>query len=91
MGLNIASEEADSVMQDYVESLPRMHMEPLWTRMSAMVPQSPNPLCQPYLWRYTDCLPYLYKAGNLVTEKMAERRVLMLVNPAMRMAPSCNL
>ncbi|OAA76787.1 RmlC-like jelly roll fold protein [Akanthomyces lecanii RCEF 1005] len=84
MGLSMATEATDPSMEEYVQSLPKMHMEPLWSRMSAMVPPSPNPACQPYLWRYSDCLPYLSQAGSLVTEKMAERRVLMLVNPAMK-------
>lgn len=91
MRLNMAAENTDPAMQEYIQSLPKMHMEPLWTRMSTMVPPSPNPVCQPYLWRYGDCLPYLSKAGNLVTEQMAERRVLMLVNPAMGMNTLCLL
>lgn len=89
MGLSMATQATDPSMEEYVQSLPRMHMEPLWSRMSAMVPPSPNPACQPYLWRYSDCLPYLSQAGNLVSETMAERRVLMLVNPAMSTYTSC--
>ncbi|ATY63503.1 jelly roll fold domain containing [Cordyceps militaris] len=79
-----AAEATDSVMQEYLQSLPQMHMEPLWERMNDMVPPSPNPACQPHLWCYDDCLPFLSQAGSLVTEQMAERRVLMLVNPSMK-------
>ncbi len=32
---------------------------------------------------YEAIRPQLIRAGNLVTEKEAERRVLMLINPAM--------
>ncbi|XWW94037.1 hypothetical protein V2A60_001979 [Cordyceps javanica] len=84
MGSIIGTEPTDLAMQEYLQSLPRMNMEPLWTRMSAMVPPSPNPACQPHLWSYSDCHPFLSQAGNLVTEQMAERRVLMLVNPSMK-------
>lgn len=91
MGLSMATEVTDPSMEEYVQSLPKMHMEPLWSRMSAMVPPSPNPACQPYLWRYSDCLPYLSQAGSLVTETMAERRVLMLVNPAMSTYTLCSV
>lgn len=89
MGQSMATEARDSAMEKYIKSLPKMHLEPLWSRMSDMVPPSPNPACQPYLWRYSDCLPYLSQAGSLVTEQMAERRVLMLVNPAMSMYSIC--
>lgn len=85
MGLNMSPQDIKPAMDEYIESLPAMQLEPLWTRMDAMVPQSPNPVCQPYLWRYSDCLPFLSKAGALVSEQEAERRVLMLVNPAMSM------
>jgi gentisate 1,2-dioxygenase len=33
---------------------------------------------------YKDLRPYLIRAGQLVSEHEAERRVLMLINPAMR-------
>ena len=34
------------------------------------------------IWRYDEIRPTLLKAGELVSESQAERRVLMLVNPA---------
>jgi gentisate 1,2-dioxygenase len=51
--------------------------------MGAMVPQTPNPVARPHIWKYRDTLPFLSTAGEIVPEEMAERRVLMLVNPAM--------
>ena len=71
------------VMQEYLEQLPPRHLEPLWSRMNMMVPPTPNPVAQPYIWKYSETLPYLQTAGKIVPEEMAERRVLMLVNPNM--------
>lgn len=55
---------------------------PLWAQMSRLNPPAPNPQTVPFLWKYDDIRPNLIRAGNLITEKQAERRVLMLVNPA---------
>lgn len=72
-----------SDMENYLKTLPSRHLEPLWSRMDAMVPPTPNPTAKPYMWKYKDTLPYLSTAGKIVPEEMAERRVLMLVNPSM--------
>ncbi|OCK85209.1 putative gentisate 1,2-dioxygenase [Lepidopterella palustris CBS 459.81] len=55
---------------------------PLWPQMVKYNPPQPNPKCVPYVWDYENIKPYLVRAGELVKEKDAERRVLMLVNPA---------
>lgn len=55
---------------------------PLWPQMVRFNPPEPNPKCVPYVWDYERIKPYLVRAGELVQEKDAERRVLMLVNPA---------
>ncbi|KAI6083029.1 gentisate 1,2-dioxygenase [Hypoxylon rubiginosum] len=70
-------------MATYLQSLPGHHLEPLWSKMNAMVPPKPNPKAVPYIWRYTDSLPLLMKAAEIVPAEEAERRVLMLVNPSM--------
>ena len=58
------------------------HTKPLWLQMSRLNPAAPNPRCTPYVWEYEKLRPSLLKAGELVTEHQAERRVLMLVNPS---------
>lgn len=55
--------------------------KPLWAQMTRLNPPLPNPRCRPHVWEYKKIRPELLKAGELVTEKQAERRVLMLVNP----------
>jgi len=59
------------------------HLEPLWLKMNAMVPPTPNPVASPHIWRYEETLPHLLEAGRTVPPEAAERRVLMLVNPKM--------
>ena len=57
--------------------------QPLWTMMDAMVPPLPQPKAVPHVWRYEALRPLLERSGNLVGTQDAERRVLMLVNPAL--------
>ena len=58
--------------------------EPLWTVMEGMVPPHPQPKAVPHVWRYADMRPLLERSGRLVDTKDAERRVFMLVNPALK-------
>ena len=57
---------------------------PLWTMMQAMVPPRPVPKAVPHVWRYAELRPLLGRAGNLISADQAERRVLMLINPALK-------
>ncbi|HTW84369.1 MAG TPA: cupin domain-containing protein [Candidatus Sulfotelmatobacter sp.] len=58
--------------------------QPLWTQMESMVPPFPEPKAVPHLWRYAEMRPLLERSGRLVGTKDAERRVFMLVNPALK-------
>ena len=58
-----------------------LHTKPLWAQMKRINPPLPNPTAVPYIWRYEQIRPHLLRAGKVVTEKEAERRVLMLTNP----------
>ncbi|KAG7143692.1 Gentisate 1 like protein [Verticillium longisporum] len=71
-------------MEDFLSVLPSQHLEPLWSQMNVMVPPNPNPTAKAHMWKYAEALPHLQKAGALVPEERAERRVLMLVNPSMQ-------
>jgi gentisate 1,2-dioxygenase len=78
----VTNGESDK-MKTFLNGLPSKNLEPLWSKMSAMVPASPNPSAVPAIWKYQDMLPDLRTAAKLVPEEQAERRVLMLVNPEM--------
>jgi gentisate 1,2-dioxygenase len=58
--------------------------QPLWTVMEGMVPPHPQPKAVPHVWRYAEMRALLERAGRLVSAADAERRVFMLVNPALQ-------
>jgi gentisate 1,2-dioxygenase len=66
----------------------RHNLTPLWETLGVLVPPHPSPACVPALWRYRDVRPYLMEAGQLISAKEAERRVLVLENPGLRGASS---
>ncbi|HYZ15529.1 MAG TPA: cupin domain-containing protein [Candidatus Acidoferrum sp.] len=76
----IASDSLDRVFAEAAE----YDAQPLWTVMEAMVPPHPQPKAIPHVWRYADLRPLLGRAGELVGTADAERRVFMLVNPALQ-------
>jgi gentisate 1,2-dioxygenase len=59
-------------------------MAPLWEVLSRLVLPEPRPVVVPALWKYEAVRPLLLRAGELITAKEAERRVLVLENPGMR-------
>ena len=67
--------------EDLLGRLETMNVKPLWVQMKRVNPPLPNPTAIPFLWRYDELRPQLMQAGELISEKEAERRVLMLINP----------
>jgi gentisate 1,2-dioxygenase len=78
----LSSEAAEFETAAMLQIAESNHTKPLWLQMSRLNPPLPNPRCSPYVWEYEKIRPSLLQAGELVTEKQAERRVLMLVNPS---------
>ena len=68
----------------YYEQLTRQNLAPLWVSLSRLVPEEPRPTARAYAWRFSDALPYLLEAGERITAEQAERRVLVLENPALQ-------
>ncbi|PSN59353.1 RmlC-like cupin [Corynespora cassiicola Philippines] len=77
----IKVEESLETVEDVISGASKHNAIPLWPQMVKFNPPAPNPRCVPHIWRYSSILPYLLRAGDLVKEKDAERRVLMLINP----------
>ncbi|KAF1975538.1 RmlC-like cupin [Bimuria novae-zelandiae CBS 107.79] len=80
MANNGANNSIDTV-DDVIQGASKYNAVPLWPQMVKYNPPKPNPKCVPFIWRYDDVRPYLLKAGELVKENDAERRVLMLIKP----------
>lgn len=72
---------ADTV-ERLLSDIETVNVKPLWAQMTRLNPPLPDPKTIPYIWKYDEIRPHLLRAGNLITEKQAERRVLMLTNPA---------
>lgn len=69
---------------EYYRRISDDHLTPLWEVLGALVPKSPTSPVAPALWRYADVREHVMEAGRLITASEAERRVLVLENPAMR-------
>jgi len=73
----------NDTQEKLIEDIKAHNIEPLWTKMARLNPPTPEPKAIAHKFEYAKLRPHLIRAGNLVTEKQAERRVLMLINPAM--------
>lgn len=69
---------------EYYTRLAGLNTAPLWEVLSEIVPANPRPTSAPAIWRYNDLRPLLLEAGLRITAEEAERRVLILENPAAR-------
>lgn len=67
----------------YYRRIGHSHLAPLWEVMGALVPPAPRTVCHPVHWSYAGVRPLLHEAGQLISAQEAERRVLVLENPAL--------
>ncbi len=77
-----ASAAAASVaLTAFSADISRFDLSPLWERKARLVPGSD---CVPAFWPYAQMRPLLDHSAALITKKQAERRVLVMENPALR-------
>jgi gentisate 1,2-dioxygenase len=67
----------------FYDELAPKHMAPLWEVLRALITREPATPCVPVIWHYDEVRPYLMRSGALISAKEAERRVLILENPAL--------
>jgi gentisate 1,2-dioxygenase len=60
------------------------NLAPLWAVLGDLITREPKSACQPALWRFDTIRAAMLEAGQLITAKEAERRVLVLENPGLR-------
>ena len=65
----------------YYERIRDDNLAPLWQVFNSLITKQPKSDCQAHLWRYSVLRERLLEAGNLISAKEAERRVLILENP----------
>ena len=68
----------------FYERIGRHDMTPLWEVLGALIPPQPTSPVAAALWRYDLIREHVMEAGRLITAEEAERRVLILENPALR-------
>jgi gentisate 1,2-dioxygenase len=69
---------------DFYAQISKQAMAPLWESLHSLVPETPQPLIQPYCWDYDGIVrSQLMEAGALITAQEAIRRVLILENPGL--------
>lgn len=69
--------------EEFYRRLAGHNMGPLWEVFKKRFPPKPAPQMVPALWRFDELRPLLVEAGGLLTPEEAERRVLVLENPAL--------
>ena len=68
--------------QQFYNRLTPRHLAPLWEVLKGLVPAEPKSKAVPYQWKYNEIRPLLMESGELLTAEEAERRALVLENPA---------
>jgi len=81
-GAAIRPNTLEQQREELYRRLEQQNIEPLWRMLAAATPKEPVVNSVPHIWRWRDVQPALDVAGNVVSPKEAERRVLMLINPA---------
>ncbi|MDQ4000197.1 MAG: gentisate 1,2-dioxygenase, partial [Actinomycetota bacterium] len=69
-------------IERFYEQIRPFHLGPLWTAWG-LLPYEPRKQAVPHVWRYEEVREQLMRAGELVSEEQAKRRVLMLLNPGL--------
>jgi len=64
----------------FSKEIAALGIKPLWERVMRL---KPGTAAQAAIWRWSDTRPLLMRACELITASQAERRVLMLENPAL--------
>ena len=73
----------DPQVTEFHHDIEQRSLQPLWIDTAQYVPRQPSPRIIPALWKYSEVRPLLERAGDLVRAGEAERRVLVLKNPAL--------
>jgi gentisate 1,2-dioxygenase len=76
--------ETRTQREAYYDRISGNNLAPLWEVLHGLLPVHPQPPDRPVLWHYDEVRPALMESGRLITAKEAERRVLVLENPALR-------
>ncbi|MBR1177179.1 gentisate 1,2-dioxygenase [Bradyrhizobium sp. KB893862 SZCCT0404] len=68
----------------FYQKIDEKNLTALWLSLAELVTTEPRSNCRPALWGFGDIRSLMLEAGELITAKEAERRVLVLENPGLR-------
>lgn len=80
----VLSNDLHAQRERLYEQLEAHSIEPLWRVLGDAAPKAPRVQSVAHMWAWREVRPYMMTAGDLVTPQEAERRVLMLINPAFK-------
>jgi gentisate 1,2-dioxygenase len=78
----LSNDQASQLQALYAEMAPK-NLLPLWESLSQLVLPQPSSPARSHKWDYDAARAYLMRAGDLISAKQAERRVLILENPGL--------
>jgi gentisate 1,2-dioxygenase len=81
--MQTATAEVSATRRKFYDRLEPQALAPLWEVLKGLVPPEPHSKFAPHVWSFAAAKPLLMEAGGLLTAEEAERRVLVLENPAM--------
>jgi gentisate 1,2-dioxygenase len=70
-------------LQRYYARIGARDLAPLWERLADLLPAEPRVRALPHRWNYAALRPLLLESARLIGADEAERRVLILENPAL--------
>jgi len=75
--------ESNEERQAYYDRIGGLHLAPLWEVLHQLLAKTPVTDAVPNIWKYETLRPALLDSARLISAAEAERRVLVLENPAM--------
>jgi gentisate 1,2-dioxygenase len=78
-----AKHNLKAVREAYYDRIAKYDMAPLWEVLKDVVRSEPRSKCVPQLWKFADVKRLMLEAGDVISTEEAERRVLVLENPAL--------
>jgi len=79
----VLSNDQQSQLNALYEQMEPEGLYPLWEKLAALVLPQPNSPAKVHKWSYDNARDYLMRAGDLISARQAERRVLILENPGL--------
>src|SRR6266571_8903927 len=74
----------DAALRRLYDDFAAAQLKPLWTEISDLMPEFPEPEARPYHWAWADLYPLAERAGELVpVGRGGERRAIALANPGL--------